>query len=148
MLITTLQGIGSKVIFSRGKTSVFGKSLVQLVDVKNQSNCLRRGLFCMLLHVYDRPFRGNSTSPRWPIASLKVKSVCTSRSVMITERMVKLEVTKKTPIFRVQDVIVMEPLGEFFMGWIITRAIDQSKFPKFGTMNRCKIDCYTIALLI
>jgi hypothetical protein len=72
VLITIWQGRWSEVIFAKGNTFVFGYSTVQFGDVKNQSSCSNNGSDCMLLQVYALPFKGNSTKPMCPIASLKM----------------------------------------------------------------------------
>lgn len=73
VLITTLHGMWSEVILAKGITAVLGKSMVQFVDVKNQSSFSRSGSVCMLLHVKARPFSGSSTRPKCPMASVKVR---------------------------------------------------------------------------
>jgi hypothetical protein len=71
VLIAILHGIWSEVILASGSTSEFGKSRVQLGEVKNQSSCSRSGSECMLLQVYFLPFSGNSIRSRWSMVSLK-----------------------------------------------------------------------------
>ena len=69
--IIILQGMWSEIGFDIGCTIVFGYWVVQFTEVKNQSNCSRRGSCCILLQVKALPFRGSSMRPAWPMASLK-----------------------------------------------------------------------------
>ena len=56
---------------AREVTELFGKTLVQTCEVKNQSNPTRRGENCLLDQVNLLPCRGNSTTPEVLCASLK-----------------------------------------------------------------------------
>ena len=69
-------GIWSEAILARGRTKVSGYSVVQLIEVKNQSNCSKRGSCCMLLQVKNLPLRGSSTKPSCPITSMKMRVSC------------------------------------------------------------------------
>ena len=66
------QGMWSETGLESGFTMVLGYDVVQLVEVKNQSNCSSRGSSCMLLQVKDLPFRGSSIRPCVRMKSLKV----------------------------------------------------------------------------
>lgn len=56
---------------AREVTELFGKTLVQTCEVKNQSNLTRRGENCLLDQVNLLPCRDNSTTPKVLCASLK-----------------------------------------------------------------------------
>ena len=58
--ILTTHGIWSETGFPNGMTIVFGYEDVQLLEVRNQSNCSRSGSICMLLEVKEHPLIGNS----------------------------------------------------------------------------------------
>ncbi|WVZ63273.1 hypothetical protein U9M48_012915 [Paspalum notatum var. saurae] len=55
--VPPMDRIWSEVVLARGKTEVFGKAMVQYAEVKNQSNCSKRGASYMLLQEKLRPYR-------------------------------------------------------------------------------------------
>ena len=58
--IYSTQGVWSDTGLPRGLTRVLGYVVVQLLLVRNQSNCSSSGSTCMLLHVKERPLIGSS----------------------------------------------------------------------------------------